>query len=270
MPVARTPWFFEYGIKRTVCAAIFVFVVSAGCNHQRSETEILFFAAASSNEAVSEICQLYESQDDEIANVRSAFASSSTLATQILNGASADVFLSANLQWVEKLKENGMVESSNRIVGNQLVVITSSNQSGWRPSKLEDLLDDRVKRIALADPDSVPAGIYAKNAMTKCKIWQGVKPKLIYGTDVRQTLAHVDNAAVDLGIVYRTDANISSKSKVVFEIPIELTGRIDYGLVLTKHGQSNPNSRRFYDFLSSANSKRVFETHGFLVTEENE
>ena len=252
--------------------AICILFFLNGCSNSSSQPSILFFAAASSNEAITEIFQSYQSQDQETVSIRSSFAGSSTLATQILNGADADLFLSANLEWVEKLKEAGEVEKVNRIIGNQLVVITSVNRddSNWLPSQFKDLADQRIKRIAIADPDSVPAGIYAKNAMNKLNIWQTVSPKLIYGTDVRQTLAQVENTAVEFGIVYRTDAKISSNVQVVFEIPVALTGPIDYGLVMTTRGHSNPFCRRLFDFLVSANSKQIFEKHGFQVAGENE
>lgn len=259
----------NFGIL-TVLSAALSFVFLAGCSQQAAKEDVLVFAAASSNEAVTEVCQSYRLQENEALQVRTSFASSSTLATQILNGAGADLFLSANLQWVDKLQESGLVAKVERMVGNQLVVITRTGQSDWQPSQLKDLLDDRVRRIALADPASVPAGIYAKNAMTKLEIWQSIKPKTIYGTDVRQTLSHVENSAVDIGIVYRTDAKISSGVNIIFEIPIELTGSIDYGLVLTKRGQSRPQSQRLYDLFSTTGSKRIFEKHGFLVTGANE
>ena len=250
--------------------AICILFFLNGCSNSSSQPSILFFAAASSNEAITEIFQSYQSQDQETVSIRSSFAGSSTLATQILNGADADLFLSANLQWIEELKEAGLVEDVNRIIGNQLVVITSAKrEDSWIPGQLEDLTDNRIKRVALADPESVPAGIYAKNAMSKLNIWQLVSPKLIYGTDVRQTLAHVENAAVEFGVVYRTDANISSNVRVVFEIPTELTDPIEYGLVLTTHGHRNPSCRRLFDFLGSTNSNQIFEKHGFLVTGAN-
>ena len=252
--------------------AMLVLPGTVGCSRSTSQPEVLVFAAASSNESVNEICQLYESQSQESVNVGTSFAGSSTLATQILNGADADLFLSANLLWVEQLEKIGAVKKVNKTVGNQLVVISSVNgrDSDWVPSRLADLADARVKRIAIADPDSVPAGMYAKTAMEKLEVWQAVKPKLVYGIDVRQTLAHVENAAVDFGVVYRTDANISSHVKVVFEIPIDLTGPIEYGLVLTTHGHDNPASRRFFEFMDSDNSKRIFEKHGFIVTGDKE
>ncbi|MEM9413359.1 MAG: molybdate ABC transporter substrate-binding protein, partial [Planctomycetota bacterium] len=195
--------FLVVSFAMTICIAF------TGCSDPRSDKDVLVFAAASSNEAISEICREFESQDKE-ARIRKSFAGSSTLATQILNGAHADVFLSANLQWVEKLRQHDLVADVNMIVGNQLVVITSTNQHDWQPEKLEDLLDERVRRISIANPDSVPAGIYSKNSMEQLEIWQSVKPKLIYGSDVRQTLSQVENSAVDFGLVYRTDANISS------------------------------------------------------------
>ena len=270
MRFKRASLFYKKRMEWVRSVVMLVLLVAIGCSDSSSQPNVLFFAAASSNEAVNEICETYNSDGQHTVNIRCSFAGSSTLATQILNGADADLFLSANLQWIEELKEAGLVEDVNRIIGNQLVVITSAKrEDSWIPGQLEDLTDNRIKRVALADPESVPAGIYAKNAMSKLNIWQLVCPKLIYGTDVRQTLAHVENAAVEFGVVYRTDANISSNVRVVFEIPTELTDPIEYGLVLTTHGHRNPSCRRLFDFLGSTNSNQIFEKHGFLVTGAN-
>ena len=240
--------------------------IAGGCHNQSEKSKILVFAAASSNDAVSEICNQFESQSN--INVQTSFAGSSTLATQILNGAQADLFLSANLPWIEKLQSEDKVNQVNRIIGNQLVVISAiGDKPDWQPKQLEDLVDHRIVRIAIADPDSVPAGIYAKQALESTDIWNQTRQKCVYSAHVRQTLSQVESKAVDIGIVYKTDAKISSNVQVLFEIPHELTGAIEYGLALTEHGQEDDPSQQLYEFFNSKFSNQVFKKHGFVVSE---
>ncbi len=229
---------------------------------------MLLFAAASTIDAVEEVCTQFATHEN--VKVQTSFAGSSTLATQILNGAQADLFLSASLDWVDELKRRGMVHRSWAALGNQLVCIRAANSKPVNGNQsdvasLEDLLDDRVKRIAIADPDTVPAGIYAKHALTKLGIWQQVSKKCVYAAHVRQTLSQVESGAVDFGIVYKTDAGISPTVEVVFEISHDLSGPIRYGLVLTQHGQLNDKAVELFEMMCSDSSKQTFQKYGFVV-----
>ena len=234
----------------------------AGCKYHEinNDNNVLVFAAASTTDALEELITQF--QQETGLNVRVNFAGSSTLAQQIINGADADLFLSANLDWVTALADQNLVSKSRPLIGNRLVLIVSA-ESEFQPAKLQDLVDDRVKRISIADPASVPAGVYAKRALNELGIWEQVKPKLVFGVHVRQVLSQIENELVDVGIVYSTDARISESVKVTGSVKPELTGPIDYGLVLTSDGVSNPNAVKFFDALTSKSALTVFEKHGF-------
>ncbi len=250
--------------------AVAVLFFMAGCHEQTASNDtVCIFAAASTSQAVEEICDRFEDQTG--LKTRLSFASSATLANQILNGAPADLFLSANLEWGDKLIEFGKAKELRTIFGNRLVgVCPESDDNSWVPKKLSDLADDRIGKIAIADADSVPAGIYAKRAMVHVGIWEDVRDKLVYGANVRQSLAMVESGAVDIGLIYKTDTAIATKVKMVFEVDSKASGPIHYAIARTNKGEHNSAANKIMEFMDSEIGASIFAKHGFVISVQGE
>jgi len=252
--------------SRVPGVVVVVGMLMAACFGSRAdaaadEKSVVLFAAASTGHAIDEIKAAFE-QETGI-RVQTSYAGTSTLAQQVVNGAEADVFLSANVKWADFLADKGLVQQRQRLLGNRLVVVVPSG-SRLVLSKPDDLLAAAVAHLALADPEGVPAGIYARQALSKLGLWERLKAKVAAADDVQHALAFVETGAAEAGFVYSTDAAASRKVKVALEIDSGLTGAIEYPVLLMKHGASRSAAERFYQYLASPKAKEVFEKHGFV------
>lgn len=235
-----------------------------GTTAPRPEPEkVLLFAAASTSTVLDEIKQAFGASHPETI-VRTNYGASSTLAQQIAQGAEADLFLSASEQWADFLGEKELVAERRDLLGNVLVVVVPKDAS-FKPKRLEDLADPALEHLALADTEAVPAGVYAKQALTKLGLWEQLRSKVASGDDVRQTLTFIETGAAEAGIVYKTDAAVSRKVDVAFEIDPTLTDPIRYPLVLLKHGAERKGARQFAEYLRSPEATASFRKHGFIV-----
>ena len=223
---------------------------------------VVLFAAASTTGALDEIREQFKQQTG--VDVKASYAASSTLAQQIIYGAAADVFVSANTQWADYLDRNALVAERRDLLGNRLVIVVPAD-SPLDLHKPEDLLGKEVRYLALADYTAVPAGIYAQQALTKLGLWEPLKEKVVSGADVRHALSYVETGAAEAGLVYATDAAVSTAVKVAAEIPADLTGPIRYPIVLLKHGSGKPAAESFYRYLCSPQAAATFRKHGFVV-----
>ena len=230
---------------------------------QQSKTDdITLFAAASTIDIMNEVISSFEKETN--VKILTNYASSSTLAQQISQGAEADIFLSANLKWVDFLEQKGMIDKRINLLGNKLVAVLPANSS-ITIGQVTDLLQDSIKNIAMGEPESVPAGIYAKQAFTALQLWQPVKKKMISGIDVRQVLVYVEREEVQAGIVYKTDALQSRKVKVALEFSTDLTGKIVYPLALIKREHPSDQALAFYQYLNASKMKELYKKFGFIV-----
>ena len=229
----------------------------------RSGRPVTLFAAASASGALDEIRGQFKRETGT--DVKASYAASSTLAQQIAYGAEADVFVSASTQWADYLDkdENALVKRRRDLLKNRLVIVVPAD-SQLDVQKPEDLVDKAVRRLALADYTAVPAGIYAREALTKLGLWEQLRGKVVSGADVRQALAYVESGAADAGLVYATDAVVCRSVKIVAEISTELTEPI-YAIVLLKPGESKAGAEAFYRYLNSPEAAEVFRKHGFVV-----
>lgn len=224
------------------------------------------FAAASTTNAITEIGKLLE-QKNKI-KVTGSFASSSTLAKQIEQGAPADVFLSADLKWMDYLAGKKMIDEKSRfnLLGNRLVLIAPASSTLKVDIKqgfdLAKLLGEG--KLSMGDPSHVPAGIYGKQALEKLGVWKSVESKVAGAKDVRAALALVEREEAPLGVVYATDAAISKKVKVVGVFPLDSHPPIVYPVALVKD-RGTPAAKALLDFLKSPDAKGVFEKYGFTV-----
>jgi molybdate transport system substrate-binding protein len=225
---------------------------------------ILVFAASSLTDALREIGIPWERSVG--VGVTFNFGASSLLARQIREGAPADLFLSADEAQMDGLEKAGFVEPGTRrsILSNTLVIVVPADSS-LRIASERDLAGRRVGTIALAEPTSVPVGVYSKKFLEGIGIWKQIAPKVVPTENVRATLAAVESGNVDAGIVYRTDALISKKVKVAFEVPAAEGPAISYPFALVKGAPQEAAARRFLEHLRSPAARAVFARHGFLV-----
>lgn len=225
------------------------------------------FAAASLREALDDVAVVFEQQQG-IRIVR-AYAASSALARQIEAGAPADVFLSADLEWMDYLAARKLVDPATRtnLLGNRLVVIAPVAY-GVRvePAVAADYAGalGRDGRLAIGDPAHVPAGKYAKAALERLRVWPGLETRLARTENVRVALALVARGEAPLGIVYRTDAAAEPKVRVVATLPPESHPPIVYPVAMVASSR-HPSARTWYAFLRRAPAQAVFERHGFAA-----
>jgi molybdate transport system substrate-binding protein len=254
----------------SICA---LFLLLTGCGGPVStppnnatpdaKTPAIVFAAASTANALDEVVALFQRQSAFV--VQPSYGGSSALAQQIAAGAAVDLFLSADTAWPDYLDQRQLVARRQSLLGNRLVIVVP-RASALRIDSPGDLAaDSRVKNIALADPESVPAGKYAKQALSKLELWENLKGKVVSASDVRQALTYVEMGAAEAGIVYATDAAASKAVRVAATIPAELTSPIEYPWVLLKRGQGNAAAESFYDFVATPAAMQVFAKHGFMA-----
>jgi molybdate transport system substrate-binding protein len=227
---------------------------------------VTLFAAASTTNAVTEIGDLFAAR--KMGKVVHSFASSSTLAKQIENGAPVNVFVSADKKWMDYLDERKLIIPSSRVdlLGNRIVLIAPADSRATieiRPHfDLAGLLGDG--HLAMGDPSHVPAGIYGKEALEKMGVWYQVKAKVARAKDVRAALALVERGETPLGVVYSTDAAITKKVRVVAEFPRNSHPPIVYPAAIVA-GNETAAAKRLLDFLKGPAAKAVFEKYGFEV-----
>lgn len=226
--------------------------------------EINVSAAASLTDALQEIVQAYEatSADRIVLNL----GASSLLARQIEEGAPADLFLSADEAKMDYLAKKGLLLGRTRksVLGNTLVVVVPLD-SKLKIGAAADLASPSIRALALAEPQTVPAGIYAKEYLQKTGLWRKVIDRVVPTENVRAALAAVEAGNADAGIVYQTDAEISKKVRVAYAVSEAEGPKISYpfaALAATRHPEE---TRRFLAYLSSPPALDVFRRYGFLV-----
>jgi molybdate transport system substrate-binding protein len=249
---------------RTLAALLgLLFVTGTGA---ATPDDVVVFAAASLKNALDVAAANFE-RDHEV-KVRVSYGASSALAKQLENGAPADLFISADREWMDWTEARGLINRETRkdLLGNRLVLVApvaSAQPVEITPHfPLVSLLGDG--RLAVADPVSVPAGKYAKAALETLGVWSSVKDHLAPAENVRAALFFVARGEVPLGIVYETDAVAEAQVKVVGVFPDDTHPPIVYPLALTA-GSTNVAAHRFLDYLASSAAKPMFETQGFKV-----
>ncbi len=250
--------------KRKSLAVAAVLLVLAWTQANAWADEILVSAAASLTDVLKEISTGYQSKSKH--TIKFNFGPSNGLARQIEEGAPADLFFSADLPQIDTLDKNGRLEPGTRknLLSNQLVIIVPAD-SKLVISSPKDLLKADVKRIALAEPSSVPVGVYSSKYLTDEGLWDQVKPKVVPVQDVRATLASVESGNVEAGFVYKTDAAISKKVKIVYEVPIDKGPKITYPAAIVKESKRKEAARDFMNYVQSPAAKDAFKRYGFVV-----
>ncbi|TGU74266.1 molybdate ABC transporter substrate-binding protein [Geomonas terrae] len=223
--------------------------------------EITISAAASLKEAVNEIAEKFVQKHPGTKITRN-YAASGTLAKQIESGAPADIFISANEEWMSHLKEKKLVAAASidTFTRNTLVFAgaTTRNISG-----MHDL--PSLGSIAIGSPKSVPAGEYAEEAMRKAGLEKQLNGKLILAKDVRESMMYAERGEVDGAFVYRTDALLGKHARILFTVPQQLYPRIVYPMALTTNGTKNRDAAEFLHYLKGREAKSVLSRYGFAV-----
>lgn len=241
-------------------------VVAATLSGQAAAAEnITVFAAASLTNALQDISSQYHKEKE--VDVVASYASSSTLARQIEQGAPADLFISADQQWMDYAIDKKQIVDNTRytLLGNKLVLIAPKDSkidkvSIDKQTEWKKLLDGG--RLAVGDPDHVPAGIYAKEALEYLGAWTTLSPEMARANNVRSAMALVERAEAPLGIVYGSDAIASNKVKVVGVFPEQSHKPVEYPMAIVK-GHENAMVSAFYDYLKGPEAAAVFKRYGF-------
>ncbi len=226
------------------------------------EPAAVVFAAASTVTALEGIARAFESERGVPIVVN--YAGSATLAQQIERGAAADVFISADSAWVDRLEARGFVAQRSDFLENTLVLVVPAVALGGI-GEAADLAEPEVERVAVGDPDSVPAGAYARDALQRLGLWDAVEPKAVRAADVRQALLYAERGEVSAAIVYGTDAASSGRVQVVETLDPHLTEPIRYAVALTRRGADRHGAQAFFSFLQSAKAERRFTAAGFRL-----
>ena len=247
-------------VKRWVLIFFAVLTLSAPAAHS---DELVIAAAASLTDVLREIGKLHGSRSHN--KITFSFGASSILARQILEGAPVDFFFSADLEKLGWLDRNGQIEpgTTKKLLSNRLVMVVPKN-SAMSIGSPADLLRPDVIKIALAEPSTVPAGIYAREFLEGEGIWERISSKIVPVANVRATLATVGWGNVDVGIVYRTDAAISDEVKIVYEVPGEKGPDITYLAALVKDSKNIKTAHDLLEFVSGDDARKIFETYGFI------
>lgn len=243
-------------------ALIFAVILPA-CVPTRAET-VSVFAAASLADSLNEIAAGYEKANGT--KVMFNFAASSFLERQIEEGASADIFFSADEARMDALQRKGLIapETRKSHLSNTLVVVVTSD-SQLPIGSVADLTNKVFKRVALADPQTVPAGIYARKYFQQTKLWPQIEAKVVPTDNVRAALSAVESGNVEAGVVYKTDAAISSKVRIAYEVPRGEGPFISYPLAVLKDAPHPEAARLFLKYLTSVPSDEIFRKFGFIV-----
>jgi molybdate transport system substrate-binding protein len=226
--------------------------------------ELRVSAAASLSDVLQEIGPAYEKQSGDV--IVFNFGASSALARQIQEGAPADLFLSADELKMNQLQQRGLVVRKSRrsILSNTLVIIVP------RDSRIEitspaDLMKPAIRNIAVAEPQTVPAGIYAKEYLRKLRVWDRIKFKIVPTENVRAALAAVESQNAETGIVYKTDALSSRVVRIAYEVPAAVEPDISYPAAVLADSKQQAAAQRFLDYLQSPPAQALFRKYGFLL-----
>lgn len=225
--------------------------------------EVYVLAAASLSDAMKDLVPMYE-KTHQNTKLIVTYGSSGTLQKQIEQGAPADVFLSAAKSQMDALTNEGLIDQANtKSLLKNTLVLAVPKQTDTKVKTIEDLNKQDVKKIAIGQPASVPAGAYAKETLTSQGIWTVAEPKLVYAKDVRQVLSYIETGNVDAGFVYRSDALLSSKVEIAATVDPSTHSPILYPVGVVKNSKHPTEAQAVYKWLQAPDTLAVFRKFGF-------
>ena len=233
-----------------------------GCSLTRDQPEeLLVFAAASLADALGEIEDAFE--EERRVGIAISYGGSQMLAQQIASGAPANIFISAGESPVDFLIERELLDPEvSDLLTNRLVVAVRVGGT-VRLESVEQLSTSLVERVALANPELAPAGRYARESLEKLGLWDELQPKLVFGADVRATLAYLESGNVEAALVYVTDARAGRNVEVLDIVPNDSYSRIVYPAAVVKVSSEKEGVKPFLEFLQGATAQEIFRKHGF-------
>jgi molybdate transport system substrate-binding protein len=245
----------------TALAALVLGVPGCGDSpYASTDRGVLILAAASTIDALDDA--IAEFTDTTGLEVRASYGPTSTLARQVTSGAPANLLLSASTDWAEYVAERQLVVASKSVAGNRLVVVVPKDSALEMTPDLASLASDaRFGRIAIADPDAVPAGVYAREALESLGLWVGLAPRLLPTLDVRAALALAASNEADAAFVYASDAAASDAVEIIATIGASAHSPIEYPLLLLD--EENTGAAELFQFLVSERGRRHFLGRGF-------
>ena len=257
-------------IVNLACGFVLSLLLAVGCNQttpqstEPQQTELIISAAASLTDAMNAIQPLYQQENPKV-KLTYNFGPSGSLQQQIEQGAPVDVFISAAPKQINELQEKGLLldETRKDLLKNEMVLIIPKGESTIQ--RFEDLTADTVTKIAVGEPESVPAGKYAQEVLTSLNLLATVQSKQVYAKDVRQVLSYVETGNVDAGIVYSSDAKISDKVEIVATASPDSHSPIIYPIAVVKNSKNPEIAEEFIQFLSNEQAKAVFEQYGLGI-----
>jgi molybdate transport system substrate-binding protein len=228
---------------------------------QAGEFNLTIAAGIGLKDVINELSDRFARKNPGV-KIMKNFGASGALAKQIENGAPADIFISANMKWMEYMKERKLADlaSIGTFTYNSLVFIGPADK---KVSGMQDLT--RLEKIALGSPKSVPAGEYAMEAIKNAGVDRQLEKKLVMARDVRDCLMYSERGEVDGSFVYRTDALLAKQSKVLFTVPQKLYSRVVFPMALTPAGAKNRAARSFFNYLQSNDAKAILAKFGFAL-----
>jgi molybdate transport system substrate-binding protein len=249
----------DSGPRRLACAAVVAVMLALAIPTPARADEILVYAAASLTDVLEEIGQAWQAATGH--KVLLNLGASSDLGRQLRAGAPADVFFSADREQMDLVERAGLVRAAERVelLSNTLVVVVPAS-SARPPRAAGDLL--ALERLALADPEAVPAGVYARRWLQSLGLWEKLRDRVVPTLNVRAALAAVAAENAGAAIVYRTDSGMSRGVRVAFEVPAEQGPPIVY-VVSPLAGATKPAAREFVLHLQSSSARAAFEKFGF-------
>lgn len=246
-------------LKTIVATIAALMLVTASLLHAAEEIRIS--VPASMTDAMKELSAQFDASGKH-ARIVPNYGPSGTLAKQIVEGAPADLFISANQKWMTYLRDEKRIDPASETIlaANTLVFVGMKNPA---VTKLADIVG--LKQIAIGSPKSVPAGEYAAQAMEKAGIYKQMEEgqKLVMAKDVRQSLVYADRGETDGAFVYKTDALMATQAVILFEVPQELYEKVIYPIALTVDGIKNTEAKAFFAFLTGPEAMKVFLKYGF-------
>ncbi len=249
----------------TIIAAVAAALAPLWLGSPARADDVVVFAAASMKESLDEAARQYQASGPD--KILVSYAASSALAKQIESGAPADVFISADLEWMDYLAARNLIKPASRanLLGNSLVLIAPKDSAITLKLAPGADLAGALKggKLAMGDPDHVPAGKYGKAALEKLGIWASVQGNVARAENVRSALAFVARGEAPLGIVYGTDAAAEKAVRIVDTFPAGSYPPIVYPIAETGSG-SKAGAARFTAFLRSADGKAIFQRYGFV------
>ena len=227
-----------------------------------AQDELTVAAASDLTPAFQEIGHEFESAYKT--KVVFVFGSTGMLTKQIENGAPVDLFAAANVSYIDQLDQKGLIiPDSKAIYARGRITLWTPNDSTLRLQSISDLARPEVTRIAIANPDHAPYGLAARQALESAGIWERVKPKLVYGDNIRQTLQYAETGNVEVAIV-ALSLSMQSHGRWTL-IPEELHQPLDQGLAIMKSSQHQQAARSFAEFLRGPQAQAVLKKYGFTL-----